>query len=110
MKYTSTQDTDIDTTQISSQKEDETMTFTDAAYRILKDNKEPMHYKKITEQALKRDYIETEGKTPEATMTARISHEIKKKGEKSRFVRAGRGIYGLKDKKKEPPHRYTRKE
>lgn len=79
-----------------------TMTFIDAAYRVLKENEEPMHYKEITQQALNKGYMETEGKTPEATMSARISRDIKNNGEKSRFVRVKRGTYGLKDKEKEP--------
>lgn len=96
------EDTDRDITQVDAQKESETMTFVDAAYRVLKDNGKPMHYKDITQQALNKGYIETKGKTPEATMTARISHDIKKEGKKSRFVRVERGIYGLSEWDKEP--------
>jgi len=36
-------------------------------------------------------------------MTARLNSEIQKKGTKSRFVKVGKGIYGLSEWKKKPP-------
>lgn len=74
--------------------------FTDAAEKVLEQfgNKKPMHYRDITKQALKLDWIATEGKTPEATMYAQILTEIRryqKRGERPRFVKHGRGYVGL---------------
>jgi len=74
------------------------MTFTDAAYQLLKGSGEPRHYRWLTEEALKRGLIATEGKTPADTMYASIFTEIKNEipGKRpSRFVKTGRGMFGL---------------
>ena len=76
----------------------ESMTFADAAYQLLKESGEPRHYRWLTEAALKRGLIVTEGKTPADTMYASIFTEIKKEvpGKRpSRFVKTGRGVFGL---------------
>ncbi len=74
--------------------------FTDAAEKVLEKfgDKKPMHYRDITEKALERDWVATEGKTPEATMYAQVLTEIRryqKRGEQPRFVQHGRGYVGL---------------
>ncbi|MDO3376541.1 HTH domain-containing protein [Geoalkalibacter halelectricus] len=74
--------------------------FTDCAQKVLEEfgGKKPMHYKEITEKALKKGWLVTGGKTPEATMYAQVITEIKrqqKRGERPRFVQHGRGYVGL---------------
>ena len=57
-----------------------------------------MHYRAITDKALELGLIATAGKTPEATLYARIITEIQrrtKRGERPRFIRYGKGIVGL---------------
>jgi restriction system protein len=74
------------------------MSFTEAAEHILKERGAPMHYAKITSEALRRGLIQTAGRTPEATMNAQIIQETQrrgKRGEKQRFDRKGEGIVGL---------------
>jgi len=74
------------------------MTFTDAAYQLLKESGEPRHYRWLTEEALRRGWVTTTGKTPEATLYAVLHTEIKNEipGRKpSRFIRTGRGMFGL---------------
>ncbi len=71
------------------------VSFKLAAIKILKDAKEPLHYEEITKRALKKNLIETTGSTPEATMNAQISVDIKAKQEKSPFVRAKPGVFAL---------------
>lgn len=76
----------------------ESMTFADAAYRLLGESGEPRHYRWLTEEALSRGWIKTSGKTPEATMYAVIHTEIQKAvpgRQLSRFVKTGRGMFGL---------------
>jgi restriction system protein len=78
----------------------ETYSFTNAAEKVLEQfgDKKPIHYRDITKKALELDWLNTEGKTPEATMYAQILTEIrryKKRGEQSRFVQHGRGYIGL---------------
>ena len=78
----------------------DSLTFTDAAERILTDsgNQEPLHYNVITKLALDRGLIRTEGRTPAATMYSAVLTEIRRhetRGETPRFVQHGRGMVGL---------------
>jgi restriction system protein len=75
--------------------------FTDAAELILDEfaEKRPMHYRDITDKILELALVETEGKTPEATLYAMVLTEIKRfteRGEKPRFVKYGEGMIGLR--------------
>jgi restriction system protein len=77
-----------------------TYSFTEAATRVMERfaNKQPMHYRAITDKALEMGWLATEGKTPEATMYAQILTEIRryqKRGEQPRFVQHGKGYVGL---------------
>lgn len=77
-----------------------TYSFTDAAEKVLEEfgEKRPMHYREITEKALEKGWLITEGKTPEATMYAQILAEIQRfqrRGEQPRFVKHGKGYFGL---------------
>lgn len=79
---------------------DKTYSFTDSAERVLErfGNKQPMHYRAITEKALEQGWLVTEGRTPEATMYAQILTEIhryQKRGQQPRFVQHGKGYVGL---------------
>jgi restriction system protein len=74
------------------------MTFLEAAYEILKEAGQPLHYREITHQALDKGLIRTSGKTPAATMRAQIGTSIRraaKGGPPSPFYKAGRAIFGL---------------
>ena len=44
--------------------------FKDIAFQILKETGKPLHSKEITKIALKKGWLKTAGKTPEATMNA----------------------------------------
>ena len=77
-----------------------TLSFTAAAEHVLTRyaGKKPMHYREITERALSLNLLQTQGKTPEATMYAQVLTETqrkKKRGEVPRFVQHGRGFVGL---------------
>lgn len=74
--------------------------FTDAAEKVLETfgDKRPMHFKDITKKALEQGWLDTEGKTPEATMAAQLYTAIKRaqrRGEQPRFIQHGRGVFGL---------------
>ncbi len=71
----------------------------DAAYRVLKEAGEPLHYREITRRALDGAYLITNSKTPEATVNAQLAVDIKRHGEKSRFRRVGAGRFELNDDK-----------
>ncbi len=69
------------------------MTYLDAAYTILKAAGQPLRYEEITKHALAQKLISPQGLTPEATMGSRLYIDTLQ--EDSRFVRAGKGIFGL---------------
>lgn len=70
--------------------------FKDIAYEILKEAGKPLHYREITDIAIKKGLLVTEGKTPWATMNAQLAMNIKNKGEESKFARSEPGQYVLK--------------
>ena len=78
------------------------MSFRDAAEHVLKGLKDGqrLHYRDLTERAIADGLIQTEGKTPEATMSALVGIEIRRReerGETQRFVRED-GKIGLAKK------------
>ena len=56
---------------------------------------EPLRYLEITQRVLSQGPWKTDGKTPAATITARLSVDIKDHGNGSRFERCAPGKYGL---------------
>ena len=54
------------------------MTFLEAAIAILKREGKPLHFKKLTEIALKENLLTVVGRTPEATMQQRLNDAMKK--------------------------------
>ncbi|MBL7197650.1 MAG: winged helix-turn-helix domain-containing protein [Candidatus Omnitrophica bacterium] len=69
--------------------------FVQVAIEILKGSKRPLMPKEITDIALKNNLLKTHGKTPDATMGARIYIDIKRKGPKSYFIKTARGQFLL---------------
>lgn len=68
--------------------------FKSAAREVLTKAEKPLHYREITEQAIQNNLLESNGKTPWATMNAQLSVDIR--NEDSEFYRAEPGFYGLK--------------
>ena len=69
----------------------------EAIKKVLSESSTPLHYAEISEQVLSRGYYETDGATPAATVNAQISSSIKHDGDKSPFIRVGKGIFNLKN-------------
>lgn len=69
------------------------MNFLDAAYKILNQAKEPLHYTEITARALKANILDTKGQTPDASMGSRLYVDTKRPN--SRFRRVSRGVFAL---------------
>ncbi|RVU46677.1 hypothetical protein EA187_05945 [Lujinxingia sediminis] len=81
-------------------KNTETLSFTDAAERILQvfAEREPMHHTDITSRALDLRLIETKSQNPSSTLLASVSQEIQRRKERSdtpRFELHGNGLIGL---------------
>ncbi|MDD3632353.1 MAG: winged helix-turn-helix domain-containing protein [Candidatus Syntrophosphaera sp.] len=71
--------------------------FIEAAYQVLKEKGEPLSAEEITKIALDKGLMKTTGKTPVATMGARIYMDMKTKGNNSLFTKVKRGEFGLKE-------------
>lgn len=76
-------------------------TFKQAAIEILKKSIKPLHYNDITKLALESGKLETEGESPEKTMVAIISVDIKTKKEGSDFIKVSPGVFSINKNKKE---------
>ena len=69
--------------------------FLDAAERVLNENgNRPLHCKDMTDIALQKGYLPTQGQTPAETMSARLATDVKQPI--SRFIRVAPGTYRLK--------------
>ena len=75
---------------------DKPLSGVDAAYQVLKDTGKPMKVKEIAEIALASGICKLKGATPEFTISAFLQREIKDKGQDSRFVKTGRGLFAAK--------------
>jgi restriction system protein len=76
------------------------MTLTDATERVLREHSRgaPMHYRRITELAVEHGWIVPGGLTPEQSLNAAVTSEIKRRAaaeREQRFASHGRGFYGL---------------
>jgi len=76
------------------------LSFTAAAETLLrkKPEKNPVHYRDLTRQALALELLDTQGKTPEATMYAQILTEVRRykaRGEQPRFHISKGGFISL---------------
>lgn len=65
------------------------LSFTDAAYEVLKDQGRSITLSEITDLAISQGLIKTESKRPKATMGARLRND-------KRFIRAGEGKWTLR--------------
>lgn len=75
-----------------------TLSFKEAAIKILQESKHPMSPNDIYRVAAEQKLIKTSGKTPEATMGAQIYTDIKKNGASSQFVQVGKGLFSAATK------------
>ena len=64
--------------------------------QILKDTGKPLNAEEIAKRIIDGGLWESEGKTPEATVGARIYCDIKSKGDKSPFVKVGPQTFALR--------------
>ncbi len=76
------------------------MSFTDAAEHILmtSGSKQPLHYRDVWDRIKAAGLVDSEGRTPEATLYSQVLTEItrrQRRGETPRFVKHGRGFIGL---------------
>ncbi len=75
----------------------ETLTFTEAALAVLKDAGEPLHYRKITELAIRRQLLSHVGKNPEVTMSSRLATLVRKDRGQALIVKVKPGVFALRE-------------
>lgn len=67
----------------------------DSVYLLLQESASPMHPKELATALIQRGMWSSQGKTPDATVGARIYCDIKKHGDQSRFIKAAEGLFTL---------------
>ena len=70
--------------------------YLNAAEEILRNAKEPLHYREIAERAMKRGLINPTGYTPDATMRGQLNTAVKNADQ--RFEKLGPGVFRLKER------------
>jgi restriction system protein len=73
------------------------MNVQDAAIQILKEAGNPLHASQIAKLIVEAGLWKSDGKTPEATVSARLYSDIKSNGDKSSFVKVGPQTFALRD-------------
>ena len=73
------------------------MSALDAAYEVLSDAGEPLHYRTLTARILERELWQTSSKTPWATVNALLVVDINRRGDAARFQRVAPGTYTLRE-------------
>lgn len=72
------------------------MTFLEAAIEILKRERQPLHFKKLTQLAIERNLLTVIGRTPEITMQQRLNDALKKDDPGLILTREKPGVFGLR--------------
>ncbi len=79
-------------------------TFKEVASQVLKTKNEPLTAKEIVDIALQEGILSTEGKTPEASMSAQLYVDINN-NKKTKFKKVGKGYFSLIEQKGSPNKR-----
>jgi hypothetical protein len=73
------------------------MTFIEAAAEVLRQAGKPLHYKEITELAIAGNLLSHVGKTPEVTMSHRLTSAIKKNDKEVPITKIRPGVFALRE-------------
>jgi HB1, ASXL, restriction endonuclease HTH domain/Restriction endonuclease len=73
------------------------MTFIEAAAEVLRQVGKPLHYKEITELAIAKNLLSHVGKTPEVTMSHRLTSAVKKDDKEVPIVKVKPGVFALRE-------------
>src|ERR1700730_1353665 len=73
------------------------MTFIEAAAEVLRQAGKPLHYKEITEFAIAKNLLSHVGKTPEVTMSHRLTSAIRKDDKDVPIVKVKPGVFALRE-------------
>src|SRR5262249_39448841 len=70
------------------------MTFLEAALELLRQQRKPLHFKKLAELAIKQNLLDHVGRAPDTAMQTALANAIKK-GHPDVLVRVSPGVFGL---------------
>ena len=73
------------------------MTYVEAAVEVLREAGRPLHFKKITEAAVKRDILSHVGRSPEEAMRVRLEAEAKRPAPANVIEEVRPGVFGLRE-------------
>src|SRR5271170_579466 len=73
------------------------MTFIEAAAEVLRQAGKPLHYKEITELAITKNLLSHVGKTPEVTMSHRLTAAMKKDDKDVPIIKVKPGVFALRE-------------
>ena len=68
----------------------------DGAHRVLKEAKKPLTCQEIAERSARKKLHRSDGATPANTLNAAMARDISANGEKSRFIKTGRGLFAAR--------------
>lgn len=72
------------------------LTWRNAIVKVLEDEEKALHYIEIAELISERGYRQNFGATPQDTVSAQLTTDLKRMGEKSQFARVDKGVYILR--------------
>ncbi len=72
------------------------LTWKNAIVKVLEDEEKALHYIEIAELISERGYRRNFGATPQDTVSAQLTTDLKRMGEKSQFARVDKGVYILR--------------
>lgn len=74
------------------------LTWKEAIIKVLSEEQRAIHYREIAEIIAERGYRISLGATPQDTVSAQLSTDVKYKGNESAFIKVDKGVYSLRDK------------
>ncbi len=84
------------TTRARTPREGGAVSGLEAAFIVLRDAGEALNIKQIMERIAERGLAKLNGKTPDATVSSALQRDIMRKGDASRFEKAGKGLFRAK--------------
>lgn len=73
-----------------------TLSIQQATRKVLAQAGKPLHYKEITQRILAAGLTRSNSRTPAASVRSVLSFDLKRKGNRSAFVRVGPGVFDLR--------------
>ncbi len=73
------------------------LTWKDAIIKVLQEEQRPLHYREIAQLIAEKGYRKSLGATPQDTVSAQLSTDVKNNSNESVFIKVDKGIYSLRE-------------